>query len=114
MSDHIESFINEAIEGQSDLLLENTPKSHIWVISQLECDCDINGIDAFIARYGKAGLILARDAHAAIRSESISRTLDLLINDTDNEEFLVLCNDQITDRTGYSYESIYKYVDECT
>jgi hypothetical protein len=109
-----ERFIRAAIEkGQhSDERLLDPLERTIYLLSELEVLCDMEGIDSFLDRYGASELRaiadLLRDAGAVAIANSLTQLADALPQS--NESLLNSANDLVTNRAGYDYDAIVRVV----
>jgi len=107
-----EEFINTSIEKGTrvGLSLLSPLEQKIFVISELEIVCDMEGIDSFIAKFGNSGLKLAATAFHDIGADSIATLMhQLALQPTDNL-LATSVNNLVTTRTGYDYEMLERYV----
>jgi hypothetical protein len=112
----VDDFIHEAIargarEGLAGL---DAASAMVFLISEAEVACDKDGIDAFIHRYGAAGLSDAARAFNAIGASLIAAALRRLavVVPPLPESLLNSVNRLITDRCGYDYEAIARAVEQ--
>jgi hypothetical protein len=111
-----DSFISQAIEQGSELglgSLEPVART-VFAISEAEVTCDINGIDGLFDRYGLASAATFSAAYRAIGAVEIGAAFELatLVTDPPPEELLARLNGMITERRGYSYQDIVRYVEQ--
>lgn len=110
-----ESFISQAIEQGFELGLDSLePVARtVFAISEAEVTCDINGIDGLFDRHGLASAATFSAAYRAIGAVEIGAAFELaiLVGDPPPEELLARLNGMISERRGYSYQDIVKYVE---
>jgi len=103
-------FIDEAIdEGRkSGLAALGNLAGLVFVISEAEVSCDMDGIDSFIDQYGSTGLSQLCAAFHAIGAESIAVSCRTVLESMPNpsEPDLDRLNSLISERAGYDYESL--------
>src|SRR5512147_10279 len=109
-----EAFISEAIErGSAEGLSASTgPARTVFLISEAEVLCDMEGIDSFVDRYGPSGVAELAVAYAAIGAEWIASLLREIASSLPRSSDVLLsrANEQITSRLGYGYEDIVRAV----
>jgi hypothetical protein len=81
----------------------------IFLVSELETLCDMEGVDSFLSRYADAQDLrllagLLRSAGAAPLAAALSRAADSLPNPS--EPLLDEINLLVTSRSGYDFESL--------
>lgn len=107
-------FIEQAISQGETVGLDalDLKAKFVFAISEAEVTCDIDGIDNLVYRYGKASIALFAQAFAAIGASEISIALGevALADDPIPEHLLSAVNRLITERNGYTYESIEAFV----
>ena len=107
--DSIDLILKRGAEGGIDSLSRSERK--VWLISEAEVLCDMEGIDSFLDRYesllpetadafAEAGATQIADSLRAIHAQLPSRLDELL----DRASALV------TARTGYDYDSVARLV----
>jgi hypothetical protein len=105
-----ESFIDDAIKQGSRLGLRSLAgvARQVYLISEAEVLCDMEGIDSFVDAYGGAGVAELAEAYAFIGAWKISSVLREISGAMPGarEEALDLANALICDRAGYGYEDI--------
>ena len=111
-----DDFISDAINlGQSHGVASLDPTQRmVFLIAEAEADCDMNGIDTFLSRYGPDWIsetAAAFDAVGAteIAAEMRAAPLDSLFT---GDTRLDRLNELITGRSGYNYEAIQRVVEE--
>lgn len=111
-----DDFINAAINlGQSKGVASlNSVQRMVFLIAEAEADCDMNGIDTFLSRYGPDWISEAAAAFdavgaAEIAAEMRSAPLDSLFT---GDTRLDRLNELITGRVGYNYEAIQMVVEK--
>jgi hypothetical protein len=107
-------FIDEAIKlgSQSGLSALNPLQRKVFLISEAEVSCDINGIDSFINSYEPSILLEAAEAFSAIGASAIAAGLKEIAHSlpSTNEALLGQINNLICNRCGYDVESIARYI----
>ena len=102
-------FINEAIaRGSRDGIASlNADQRLVFLISEAEVNCDINGIDAFIERYAPDWIPETASAFERIGANRIAAEFQkFMSNRIDPDVIKESLNTLIADRTGYDYDSI--------
>lgn len=92
-------------EGLWNLSLEDR---FVYVISEAEVRCDINGIDSFLDAHGPRGVDALASAYAAVGATDLAavlREISASLPDA-SEHLLARANELITARSGYSYDDI--------
>lgn len=108
-----DSFINAAISKGAALGLEGLlPKERaVFLISELEVCCDIDGIDSFLDRYPETVLECAHLFEALGALELSQAFADVAKRmPTPPDDLLDGVNDLVTSRHGYDYESIVQWI----
>lgn len=109
----IAQFINQAIElGSSSGIEALAPVgADIFLISELEVSCDMNGIDTFINIHGVERLRRCAMVYRSIGAlELANAILNVANSNATDESMLDVANGLVTDRAGYDYEMLEKYV----
>ena len=105
-----DEFINDSIErGSLDGLADlNRDRSWIFLISEAEAYCDMEGIDSFIDKYGAAGVLQCAEAFRIIGASDIADGLISVSGSLPDVSEILLSdvNSLITERAGYDYEAI--------
>ena len=107
-------FIDRAIDrGQSvgpDAL--TTLERMVFLISEVEVYCTKDGIDSFIERYGKRGLVDAARAFSGVGASKVSACLVKLAQAHPEapEALLERANSLVTGHVGWGYEAIHEAV----
>ena len=105
-----DEFINDSIErGALDGLADlNRDRSWIFLISEAEAYCDMEGIDSFIDKYGAAGVLQCAEAFRIIGASDIADGLISVSGSLPDVSEILLSdvNSLITERAGYDYEAI--------
>jgi len=80
----------------------------VFLISEAEVLCDKDGIDSFIATYGRTGISQLADAYAAVGATEISSTLREIATSLPHADDVLLdrVTSLITARTAYDYDAI--------
>jgi hypothetical protein len=107
-------FIDEAIEvgGKRGLAALGDLAGRVFLISEAEVLCDLEGIDSFLDQYGSAGLSQLCAAFDTIGAESIAASCRVVLESMPrpNEPALDRLNSLISDRAGYDYGSLRSMV----
>lgn len=109
-----DEFISEAIDlGSRNGVTSLDPEQRmVFLISEAEVDCDINGIDTFLSRYSPTWLPETAAAFDAIGAVDIAAGLRAIGPETQhNGPLLDRLNELITSRAGYDYEAIRRVVE---
>lgn len=113
-----DAIINEAIDlGERDGLAALGPVHGIvYMISEAEVCCDMDGIDSLLDRYGVESMVSFAQAFLAVGATEIAHVLTNITscNPVTCEALLARANSLITSRAGYSYESIRAFVADGT
>jgi len=110
-----DAFINTAIEvGSRDGIDALDPDQRlIYLISEAEVLCDMEGIDSFLDRYFPKWIEETAAAFAEVGAAEIAVGLRAITADTTRDHPLLdRVNDLITDRAGYDYETIRRAVEQ--
>ncbi len=84
----------------------------VFLISEAEIDCDMNGIDTFLNHYRADWLPHTADAFDAIGAAEIAAGFRAINGRTrENDPILNRLNNLITNRTGYDYDSIRRAIE---
>jgi hypothetical protein len=109
-----DAFINTAIEvGSRDGIgALDADQRLIYLISEAEVLCDMEGIDAFLDGYFPQWMEETAAAFAEVGATEIAVGLRAIAADTVRDESLLgRVNKLITSRAGYDYETIRKAVE---
>jgi hypothetical protein len=113
-----DAFIKTAIEAGSRATLEDrgigaldADQRLVYLISEAEVLCDMEGIDAFIDRYCPKWMEETAAAFAEVGAAEIAAGLRAIAADVGNDPLLDRVNELITNRAGYGYETIRKAVE---
>ncbi|TLX73739.1 hypothetical protein E9993_14875 [Labilibacter sediminis] len=84
----------------------------IFLISEAEVYCDMEGIDSFIDNYNNENLLELVEGYKKIGALELSKGFINLINSQKEEKDAILeqLNDMITSRQGYNYDSIKEWL----
>ena len=111
-----DDFINGAIDlGQSNGVASLDPDQRmVFLIAEAEADCDINGIDTFLSRYGPDWISETAAAFDAVGATEIAAEMRVapLHALFTGDKRLDRLNELITARAGYNYEAIQRVVEE--
>ena len=102
-------FINEAIaRGSRDGVASlNADQRLVFLVSEAEVNCDMNGIDTFIDRYAPDWIAETASAFERIGANAIATEFQKFMSNTiDPDAIQERLNTLIADRTGYDYDSI--------
>ena|SRR6266566_5630849 len=85
----------------------------VWLISEAEVLCDMEGIDSFLDRYS-GSVLEAADAFAAAGAAQIAESLRAIHTrlPARPDELLDRANALVTARTGYDYDSVLRLVSD--
>jgi len=110
----IDKYIEEAVTVGDKNGIESLSElqKNIYIIAEAEISCDMDGIDSFIEKYNKKGVLEASVAYSLIGAIDIAKGLKEIAKALPNPSETVLerTNSFITERYNYSYESIKNYV----
>jgi hypothetical protein len=110
----IKGFIDEALKlgSQSGLSALNPIQRKVFLISEAEVSCDMDGIDSLIDRYGASMLLEAAEAFSAVGASAIAAGLEEVAHSSPstNKELLDRVNTLIRNRSGYDADSIEGYM----
>jgi hypothetical protein len=109
-----DAFINTAIEvGSRDGIgALDADQRLVYLISEAEVFCDMEGIDAFLDRCSPQWLEETAAAFAEVGAGEIAMGLRAIATNTVRDDSLFgRVNDLITSRAGYDYETIRKAVE---
>ena len=105
-----DDFINMTIDkGQSRGLAElGHNERFVFLIAEVEADCDMNGIDTFLDRYDSRVVADCATAFSEIGANEIGATLSRIARSLPerSEPDLDRVDRLIKDRAGYNYDSI--------
>jgi hypothetical protein len=109
-----ERFIDEAIKlgMQSGLDVLSPLQRRIFLISEAEVSCDMDGIDSFVDSHEPAVLLEASEAFSAVGASAIVAGLKDIAqaSPSADEGLLDRVNKLIRNRSGYNTDSIERYV----
>jgi hypothetical protein len=110
-----DEFINAAIDkGQSGGPASLHPDERlVYLISDAEVSCDINGIDTLLDSYSPTDLDECASAYAEIGASDIAAALREIVSalPAREEASLSKADSLIKDRVGYNYDAIRAAVD---
>jgi hypothetical protein len=108
-ADSIDSILKRGAEDGVDALASVERK--VWLISEAEVLCDIEGIDSFLDRYADL-LPEAAAAFAEVGACEISESLRAIHAESPARrgELLDRANALVTARTGYEYDSVARLI----
>jgi hypothetical protein len=107
-------FIEEAIAAgeRNGVATLDFDQRLAFLIAEAEADCQANGIDTFLWRYGQERLLETAEAFAAIGASEIAEVFRLLASGrTTDETLLAQVNNLITTCTGYDYQAIRRVIE---
>jgi hypothetical protein len=109
LADFIESILKRGAESGIDSLSVSERK--VWLISEAEVLCDMEGIDSFLDRY-ESLLPEAADAFAEAGATQIADSLRAIHTHlpSRSDELLARANALVTARAGYDYDSFARLV----
>jgi len=114
-----DAFINMALEAGSRALRDrrgigalDADQRLVYLISEAEVLCDMEGIDSFLDRYFPQWMEETAAAFAEVGAAEIAVALRAIDADTIRDDTLLdRANDLITSRTGYGYVAIRQAVE---
>lgn len=111
--DIIESILKRGAKEGIQTLSPSERK--VWLISEAEVLCDMEGIDSFLNRYS-ALLLETADAFAEVGAIHIAESLRAIHNrlPARPDELLDRANALVTARTGYNYGAVLRLVSHDT
>lgn len=110
-----DAFINAAIDaGARDGVGALDPiQRMVFLISEAEVLCDMEGIDSFLNRYAPGWIPAAAAAFEAVGAADIAAELHgAPLDASAGDSRLDRLNELITRRAGYNYEAIRRVVEE--
>ena len=111
-------FIDEAITlgSQSGLSGLDPLQRKVFLISEAEVCCDMDGFDSFINSYEPAMLLEAAEAFSAVGASATGAGLQEIAQSlpSASEELIEHVNTLICKRSGYDFDSIVRYVESNT
>lgn len=109
-----DEFINAAIDkGQSRGLASLNPDERlVYLISEAEVSCDMDGIDTLLDTYPVADLAECASAFAEIGASEIAAALGRVVSElpSRDEAALSKADSLIKDRVGYDYDTMREAV----
>ncbi len=108
-----DEFINAAIETGSGNGIETLDADQrlVYLVSEAEVYCDMEGIDGFVDRYSPERMEEAAAAFAEIGAAEIAMGMRAIAADTTRDgQLLGRVNELISRRTGYDYDAIRKAI----
>jgi hypothetical protein len=108
------ALINTAIEvgSREGISALDADQRLVYLISEAEVFCDMEGIDAFLDRYFPQWMEETAAAFAELGAAEIATGLRAIAaNTVRNDSLLGRVNELITSRAGYDYETIRKAVE---
>ena len=110
-----DEFINAAIDkGQSiGLASLDADERSVFLISEAEVSCDMNGIDTLLNSYARADIAECARAFAEIGACEIAAALEQVASALPAREEAALSrvDTLIKDRVGYDYDAIRRAID---
>jgi hypothetical protein len=110
-----DEFINQAIErgSRNGVASLDAVERMVFLISELETDCDMNGIDTFLSRYSSGWVSGTADAFEAVGAAAIADGLRAIKeHSTRDDALLKTVNELVTSRSGYDYDAIRSLVEK--
>ena len=108
------AFINYAIDRGSSMGLVELAglEREVFLVSEAEVLCDLDGIDSFVDRYESSGLREAAAAFRQIGATDIAAGMEAMAASlpTVSEDLWDQVTRLVTARAGYDFESIERYV----
>jgi hypothetical protein len=109
-----ERFIDEAVKlGMRSGLAALSPlQRQVFLISEAEISCDMDGIDSFVGSHEPAILLEASEAFSAVGASAIAAGLKEIAQASPSADggLLGRVNKLICNRSGYNAESIARYI----
>ncbi len=107
MAETISSILDRGARGGLGSLRGAERK--VWLISEAEALCDLEGIDSFLDRYGDS-LLEAADGFAEAGATRIAGILRAIHSHLPARPaaLLDLANDLVTERAGYDEDSVLR------
>jgi hypothetical protein len=108
-ADTIHSILKRGAKGGLDAL--SSVERKVWLISEAEVLCDMEGIDTFLDRYDKV-LPETATAFADVGATEIAESLRAIHAELPSrrDDLLDRANALLTARAGYDYESVARLV----
>jgi hypothetical protein len=109
-----DAFIERAIDAGSrdGVAAISADQRFVFLISEAEVLCDMEGIDTFLNQYGRDWLPESADAFEAVGATEIAAGLRSIGADTPRDDpILDRVNHLIGRRAGYDYEAIRREVE---
>jgi hypothetical protein len=110
-----DEFISDAIAaGQKNgMNALDAEQRLVWLISEAEVLCDMEGIDAFLDRYSLEWLPDSAAAFDAVGAHEIAMCLHTIqAGSAVNDQLLDRLGNLITSRAGYDYDAICRVVEQ--
>jgi hypothetical protein len=112
------AFIDQAIRrGEANGFAALQPEEAVvFAIAEAEVYCDKDGIDALLSRYGRSKMSFFAEAFFRVGASEVASALRAIAAAPMpvSEWLLSEANSLITQRRGYSYESIVSFVERGT
>jgi len=110
-----EQIINRAINrGQTEGLSSlSSAERVVFLISEAEVHCDMDGIDSLLDQYPRETLADCARAFRAVGASDIADTSSAIVTAWPNRPDELLCqvNELITGRCRYDYEAIAQWIE---
>jgi hypothetical protein len=109
-----DDFINTAIEtgSQNGIGALDADQRLVYLVSEAEVYCDMDGIPAFLGRYSPQWIEETAAAFAELGAAEIASGLrEIAASTIRDDRLLGRINELITSRAGYDYETIRRTVE---
>lgn len=112
-ADYIDSILKRGAQGGIESLSRS--ERMVWLISEAEILCDMDGIDSFLDRYEEI-LPEVADSFARVGAIQIAENLRAIHAKLPSrpEEFLDQTNALVTDRAGYDAAAVARLISGAT
>lgn len=110
----VNKFIEEVIKkgNECGITSLNDIERMVFLISEAEIICDMEGIDSFLKNYDDERIEECAIAFETIGAKEISDIFkEISTNKNINDVLLNRLNELIINRIGYNYESIYNIME---
>jgi hypothetical protein len=99
--------------AQNGIATLSSTERAVWLISEAETLCDMEGIDSFLSRYSGDLLLEAATAFHRVGAVQIGQALRAIhAASPPPDELLTQAETLICGRVGYDYDAILKYVSD--
>jgi hypothetical protein len=110
-----DAFTNAAIEAgvRDGVEALDANERLVFLISEAEVLCDMEGIDSFLNRYRLRWMTETVSAFAEVGAAEIAAALNAIALDTPpNDQLLDRASELITSRTGYDFAAMRRVVEQ--